>query len=214
MESLSELSRFVEWEGDLEWLSLPAEPSALSRFNVPNSWLLALATSGSADMQVRALWDGLRLQLPRTCEALATKVSGLALLRTRENGLSLIYQFGIGDEMVARRGFGPLSVLPPVAGRFPINLMPLYGLHDGFVHFMSYDGGPLRSRQWRTLTDPDSGEPSLVKIATDGSEAFGFDSTNFPMACYSIKPDEDEVELVDDPWAFLDDLIASRIEDI
>jgi hypothetical protein len=202
---LSELSPFVEWEGDVQWLAAGAEDARLRSWDIPGRWQRALGMSGSIAQRIVALWSGLEPLLPRTL---------MALLRTREHGLSLVYVFSNADALTAYRGFMPLQALPPIASQFPVNLAPLYGMHDGLVHFMSHDAGPLPVSQWQTLTDKDSGEPSLVKIATDGPNAFGFDVSESPAQAYGLFPDEDDVQRVQDPWAFLDDLLASGIEEL
>lgn len=212
-DTLKDLTRFVEWEGDVEWLPVTADAASFARLGLPTQWASALARE-TTRRRVTALWSPLAERLPRTSSVFAAKVSDLALLRTREHGLSLVYLFDVGSELAVRRGFAPVQALPPPASRFPIDLLPLYRLHDGLVHMMSYDGGPLRSREWQSLADPESGEVSLVKIAMDGADAFGFDISEVPAVAYAIRPDDDEVEPVADAWAFLDDLMASRIEDL
>jgi hypothetical protein len=211
---LSELSPFVEWEEDVQWLVAGAEDTELRSWEMPSRWQRALGMSVSIAQRIVALWSGLEPLLPRTIMAFAEKAHGLALLRTRQRGLSLVYVFKNPDTLTAYRGFMPLHALPPIASQFPVNLAPFYGLHDGLVHFMSHDAGPLPVSQWQTLIDPDTGESSLVKIATDGPNAFGFDVSESPAHAYGLFPDEDEVRPVQDPWTFLDDLLAGRVEEL
>ncbi|GAB3772165.1 hypothetical protein GCM10028796_42290 [Ramlibacter monticola] len=210
-DTFRDLTRFVEWEGEVEWL--PADAASAARLELPPHWAAALGRD-TVRRRVTALWSPLAELLPRTSSVFAAKVSELALLRTLEHGFSLVYLFDVGSDLAARRGFAPVEALPPEAARFPVDLLPLYRLHDGLVHMMSYDGGPLRAREWRSLADPSSGVVSLVKIATDGGDAFGFDISETAAVAYAIRPDDEEVEPVADPWAFLDDLMASRIEDL
>jgi hypothetical protein len=211
---LKELSPFVDWEEDVQWLAAGAEDARLSSWELPDQWQRALGLSGSIAQRIVALWSGLEPLLPRTIMAFAEKAQDLALLRTRQRGLSLVYVFNNAGQLTAFRGFMPVQTLPSIASQFPADLAPLYGLHDGLVHFMSHDAGPLPVSQWRTLVDPDSGESSLVKIATDGPNAFGFDVSESPVRGYGLFPDEDEVRPVQDPWSFLDDLLAGRIEEL
>lgn len=89
-----------------------------------------------------------------------------------------------------------------------VDLSALYSVHDGLVHFYSYDGGPLPYAEWRALTGPDESDPSLVVIAQEGPRAFGFDVSQDPVRAYHMDPEEDDVTLVTDPWAFLDDMTA------
>lgn len=211
---LNDLSPFVEWEQDLQWLPVPADESRARAMGVPDRWAHVLTSPDPVGQQVASLWSGLRPVLPRTCKVLAEQTHGLALLRTREHGASLVYLFISGGELVARRGFAPSAALPAIAARFPIDLSPLYQLHDGFVHLASYDGGPLPIAQWKTLVDPETREPSLVKIAVDGADAFGFDISEFPCRAYALSPDDDDVAEIEAPWTFIDDLLASRLEDL
>jgi hypothetical protein len=214
-ESLfNELTQYVEWERAVQWLALPTDSTLLRGFGVPEQWISALTKPTTIAQRVLALWGNLAQRLPRASAVFAGKASGLAALRTLERGASLVYLFEAGGELVARRGFLPAATLPPIASRFPVDLMAFYEVHDGLVNLMSNDAGPLPCAQWQTLVDPESHAPSLVKVATDGSAAFGFDVSEQPCRAYALWPDEEEVEPVDDPWAFIDDLLASRLEDL
>jgi hypothetical protein len=211
---LAEYSRFVDWEGEHTWVTVPADPLVARNLRVDARWLLPLTANVRVGECVSKLWKELAPMVPRTSAALSAKTTALALLQTRKFGVSLIYFVGRGDDMVVRRGYSPSNALPGVSDLFPIDLKLFYQLHDGFVNFMSHDGGPLPALEWRTVVDPESGGPSLVKIAMDGSEAFGFDVSESPAQGYVLRPSDGEVEAVMDAWAFLDDLMASYIEDV
>lgn len=134
---------------------------------------------------------------------------GLAVLHTRERGASLVYFFRKKNgNFTLQRGFPPAGVLPEVASRFPIDLSPLYSVHDGLVDFCSFDGGPIPSAEWRSLAAADDSNATLVVVAQDGARSFGFDVSGNPARSYEIQPDEDEVAAIADPWAFLDELMA------
>jgi hypothetical protein len=208
-----EFDTFVELEGDPHWLPLPADPQELAGWQLPDAWRKPLTESGSARDAATALWSDLERVLPRTWAVLTNQLHGLALLRTRERGVTLVYVFSDDGDLSALRGGLPASALPAVAELFPTDLAPLYQVHDGFVNLASDDGGPLPLTNWKTLVDPISKEASLVKIAVNGSDAFGFDISEQPVQAYAVWPDEDEVEALDDPWAFLDEMIASPFED-
>ena len=208
-----DLGSFIELEEEVRWLPLPADAAKLEAWRLPEVWLLALSGKSSAPEKVAALWAELESLLPRTLAIFTEKLYGLALLSTKERGLSLIYVFNDDGDLSAQRGFAPPPALPAVAERFPVDLAPLYHVHDGLVNFMSEDGGPLPIAEWKTLVDPVSREESLVKIAINGPDAFGFDISEEPVKAYAIWPEEEEVEVVEDPWAFLDELIAAPFED-
>jgi hypothetical protein len=214
LKVLNELTRYVEWEGDPNWVGVPADPTVLSRTGVGPFWQDLLTAQITMQERVSRLWSGLEKLMPRSRAVFAEKSIGHALLRTRESTFSLVYLFEAAGDLTARRGYLPAAQLPPVSSYFPVDLKPLYGVHDGIINLMSYDGGPLPTRQWKTLVDKDTGEASLVKIALDGSEAFGFDISESPCLAYVVRPDEEEVEQVEDVWAFLDDLLASPLEDL
>src|SRR6202022_408568 len=112
----------------------------------------------------------------------------LALLQTRKFGVSLIYFVGRGDDMVVRRGYSPSNALPGVSDLFPIDLKLFYQLHDGVRNFMNHDGGLLPALEWRTVVDPESGGPSVYKIAMRRREAFGVHHSESPAAGYVLRP--------------------------
>lgn len=211
---LNELASSVEWEKDVQWRVAGVTGTHPSSWDVPLRWQCALSEHGSVAQRITALWSGLELLLPRTMMAYASKAQGLVLLHTRECGLSLVYCFDNAGSLAAQRGFRPVPSLPAIATQFPVNLAPFYQLHDGLVNFWSGDGGLLPATQWQTLVDPHSGQQSLVKIASHGPDAFGFDVSETPVQAYCVWPDEDEVRPQQDAWGFLDDLLASWVEDL
>jgi hypothetical protein len=203
----------VDWEGDLSLKAIPLQVDIARTLRLNAEWTRALTGSASTKDRVKSLWSGVEKLLPRTFEVVTTRTSTIALLSTRAAAYSLVYCFRSGDDVVARRGFAPAVVLPDVARDFGVDLRPLYSVHDGFVHLLSNDGGPLPTSQWRYVVDPVTGQASLVKIAMDGSEAFGFDVSEQPAKSYVVRPVDEEVEEVD-AWQFLDDLMACRLEDL
>ena len=211
---LNEFSRFVEWEGDAQWFQVPIDRTASDVFGFNARWLKALAGQANVASRLSCLWEELAPFMPRSIAAFSEKITELAILRTRESGVSLVYFFWTGEDYSLRRGHMPATGLPTIASSFPIDLRPLYRLHNGLVHFMSYDGGPLPLQEWKTLTDPETKQPSFVKICSDGTEAFGFDISENPCRGFLLRPNDDDVEEIDDAWAYLDDLVASRIEDL
>jgi hypothetical protein len=211
---LADYSPSVDWEGEPAWATVPADPLVATNMGVDARWLQPLTANVPVGECVSKLWMELAPMVPRTAGALSAKTTALAILQTRKFGASLIYFIGRGDDMTVRRGYSPSNALPGMSNTFPVDLKRFYQLHDGFVNFMSHDGGPLPALEWRTVVDRESGRPSLVKIAMDGSEAFGFDVSESPVQGYVLRPNDGEVEAVTDAWAFLDDLMASRIEDL
>ncbi len=207
-----ELGGYVEREGDAQWLALPAGSAELAAWPLPDRWRAALADRVDAVDIVTALWADLGPVLPRTFALVTERLSGLALLRTVERGVSLVYVFDNGG-LEAVRGFVPPPVVPAIGERFPIDLARLYLVHDGLVQLAGDDGGPLPVAAWRTVVDPASNEASLVVIAANGPDFFGFDVSVEPPAARAVFPDEEFVEAVDDGWAFLDEMLAGPFDD-
>ena len=209
---LNDLTVYIEWEGDVQWLALGPEDADASSWNLPERWRQALLTPGASAVKIAALWSGLEDLLPRTLAAYTGKVHGLGLLKTRLRGLSLVYVFDNSGDLTGYRGFPPVPGLPEVAARFPVDLSPFYKVHDGLVQLASFDGGPLPVAEWQTLRDQDTDEPSLVKVVMDGPNAFGFDISEQPVQAYAVLSSIEEVEPVADVWAYLDELLALPIE--
>jgi hypothetical protein len=205
---LESFSEAVDFEEDVRWLPLPAPASDLTAAAVPAGWVDLMSQPWSAAELTARLWQPAQAVLPRTVDRF-TRVHEVAVLSTRQRGASLVYLFRSADgTSTPWRGFAPATAMPPVAARFPIELSTLYSIHDGLVHFYSHDGGPLPCAQWRALTETDASDPTLVVIAQDGPRAFGFDVSQSPAQAYDVDPEEDDVTLVVDPWAFLDDMTA------
>lgn len=206
---LEEWSRFVEHEEEVQWVPVPSPANRLEAVGIPAAWSALMSRSASVGDAVAQLWQGTQARLPRTARLYGSCVHSLAVLHTRERGASLVYIFRMKNgDLTLRRGFPPAEVMPDVASRFPIDLSPLYSVHDGLVHFCSFDGGPIPSSEWRSLIAPGESDPTLVVVAQDGSRSFGFDVSQNPVQSYEVQPDEDDVAVIADPWAFLDKLIA------
>ena len=210
---LDELTRFVVHEGNVRWYSVPTDQDTAKRLGLDPTWTAALTDGRLLPERVRHGWSAVERKFPRTTAVLADKSIALGLLQTEQAGVSIVYVFMHGDELLARRGYLPASELPSVADGFSDVLKDLYGVHDGLVNFMSHDGGPLPVRDWRVVHDESDGA-CLVKVAMDGSEALGFDTSESPGAAYAIRPWDDAVERVTDVCAYLDDLMAARLEDL
>jgi hypothetical protein len=208
---IEELTNFIDWEGSVEWIEPPDAPSRLHALGLPEHWVRALSASGAIADRIPMLWGELRTLLPRTFEVFTSRCNALLLLRTAQSAPSLVYVFAYEGWFSARRGFLPVE-LPAIAQRFSTDLTPFYRVHDGLTHLLSHDGGPAPVSEWKTLLDPDSEQPSLVRIATNGPDAFGFDVSEAPSIAYSLQPHEDAVSVVAAPWDFIDDLIASPLE--
>lgn len=211
---LEEVSRFIDWEGNVQWFQVPLSEETAISLKLAPSWVTALTGDSTIKERVEQLWQNIAEELPRTYTVLTEKTTGLALLSTQDSGVSLIYFFETEEGLEYCRGYCPTSDLPAVAEKFPIDLALLYRIHNGFVDFASYDGGPLPVNKWQSAIDPLTNEASLIKIATDGSDAFGFDLSDEQCAAYFVCPNEEEVEEIDEPWEFLDEMIAGPLEDL
>lgn len=216
MSLLNELAVFVDWEQEVRWTPLHEAPDDLRQLQLPPAWESALRGSTTVAGRIEALWSGLESLLPRTLAVFCAKCEGLALLQTKTSPLSLVYIFSTDGEITALRGFRPVAALPPISAHVPVNLAPFYSIHDGLIDLASHDGGPAPTADWRVVADRNTGKPGLIKIAMNGPDAFGFDITATPAQAIAIYPDEDDVTVVkdEDVWAFLDNLLASPLEDL
>jgi hypothetical protein len=213
-EVLAEYSTFVEEEGDVEWISVPLSAAQARELALEPAWAQCLTAKITARECVSRLWGNLKHSLPRTVAALAKKTSALAILSTTERGVSLVYFIGDIPDGEVRRGYAPARELPDISKVFPIDLKPFYQLHDGFVDLVTDDAGLLPTRAWITVPDRHTQKPSLVKVVLEDSDAFGFDVSDSPCQAYLLQPDSGDVELVTDPWEYLDELMAASMEEM
>lgn len=213
-EVLAEYSTFVEEEGGIEWESVPLSAARARELALDPAWERCLTANVTVGECVSRLWESLKPVLPRTVAALAEKTSALAVLKTAERGVSLVYFVGDLQDGEIRRGHAPARELPPLSKLFPIDLQPFYRVHDGFVDFMTDDAGLLPIGSWVTVPDRRSGAPSFVKVVLEDSDAFGFDVSETPCVAYLLQPDSGDVEAVDEPWGYLDELMATSMEEM
>lgn len=211
---LDELTPLIEWEGNPRWVPLTPQRELSHAVAVPVRWQSALLPSLPTAQRIQLLWAGVETLLPRTCAVFRAKCDGLALLQTQMHAMSLVYIFDADGMVSARRGFAPASSLPPMAAQLPLDLQAFYNLHDGLVHLASHDGGPMPSMQWRVTADPATNAPGFLTLAMNGPDALGFDLTQHPAQAMAIYPDEEDVALIADAWACLDDWLAGPLEDL
>ena len=192
--------------------TLPLDVEIAKRIGVPPAWLDALTGPATISEQILTLWRPLAKVMPRTRTAYAAHSVALVAVQTSTYPLSLMYCFDLGTRWSARRGFLPGGPLPEVAGRFPVDLSPWYALHDGLVHTASGEAGPLPMEEWTARPDQQGGE--LIEVLSEGGRGLGFDLSVDPVRCYWLDADtrDDPVREVKDPWAFMDEFMASWLE--
>lgn len=199
-------------EGQVVVHTPPLDPGTAKRIGVPPAWVDALTGPVTISEQILSLWMPLAKLMPRTRLAYAAHAVALVAIQTDAHKLSLLYCFDLGTAWTARRGFLPGGPLPPIASRFPVDLSPLYALHDGLVNIASEEAGPMPVEQWRGIADHEGGQ--LMEFLSEGARGLGFDVSRDPVRTYWLDADSpaDPVREVDDPWAFIDQFMASWLE--
>ncbi len=210
------LLKHLEEEGNVVSHTPPFSAALCAQLGIPAAWEAALTGPTKIKEQVRLLWTPISKQMPRTRDAYADNCQALVAVQTDEHPLSLLYCFDLGKIWMAQRGFPPSGPLPEFAKRFPVDLTPLYALHNGLVNFVADDDGPLPVDQWHLIPDPKKkGGVGLVEILMEGARSFGFDTAEDPVRAYYMDADDEEepVEEVEDTWEFLDDWLADWLEE-
>lgn len=190
----------------------PLDLTTATQLDLPAAWQVALTGPETIPDQVLALWEPLARILPRTRKAYAAHCVALVVVETRQHPLSLLYCFDLGTEWTAQRGFRPTESLPEVADRFPVDLKPLYALHDGLVNISSGEDGPLPIERWNAIPDQQGGQ--LIEVLSEGGRGLGFDLSIDPVRTYWLDADsqKDPVREIPDAWAYMDGFMASWLE--
>jgi hypothetical protein len=204
--------KYVAHERQVVLHTPPLELAVAKRIGVQPAWLDALTGPAAISEQILTLWRPLAKLMPRTRTAYAAHCVALVAVQTATHPLSLLYCFDLGASWMAQRGFPPGGPLPEVARRFPVDLSPLYALHDGLVNWASQGDGPLPMSRWNAIPDQQGGE--LIEVLSEGGRGFGFDMSVDPVRSYWLDADSerDPVRKVEDPWAFMDKFMASWLE--
>lgn len=213
-EMLEPFTEHVRREGSPRWFPLSTDANGVIAFNLPASWRDAAVSSGSKRAIIRKIWGGVATTLPRTYTLILDRVVDISILATDRNPSSLVYFFRNADQIIARRGYAPLTAMPAIAAKFSEDLFPFYSMHNGWVNFFSDDGGLLRVTDWESFPNADGADPGFVKVASLGSNAFGWDVSSSPPECYTLWPDDDDVERVDEPWSELDGWMSASIKNM
>lgn len=212
-KKFDEILAYLAHEGDVVFHTAPMTLEAAKRIGVPDAWLPALTGPKRIADQIKTLWAPLERWMPRTRAMYAKHCVALAVVQTRQHPLSLLYCFDLGKSWTAQRGFLPGGSLPKEASRFPVDLRPLYDLHDGLVNFASQDDGPLPLARWSLISD-EPGGGGLLEFLSEGGRGLGFDTGSNPIRAYWLDSDDedDPVEEVKDVWDFLDGYLARWLE--
>lgn len=212
-EAVELLLDAVDAEGNPAFV-FPGQATSLPA-TLPAEWRELLAGRETPAAFIARTWSGLQGRLPRTLDLLPRKTSAIALLRTDLRPLSLVYLFGLSKDLYANRGFAPLrgNEVPEASRqRLPVDLLPLQGVHDGWVDFFSLDGGVLPTRDWRVLGE--EGAPQFLEIFRDGADALGVELGEPESGFLFMCPDEDSLTAVPDLWEWLDERYAGSLEDL
>jgi len=204
--------KYVAHEGHVVVHTSPLDLAVAKGIGVPSAWLAALTGPTKISEQILTLWGPLAKLMPRTRTAYAAHCVALVALQTTTHPLSLLYCFDLGTSWMAQRGFPPGGPLPEVARRFPVDLSPLYALHDGLVNWASQGDGPLPMARWTAIPDQQGGE--LIEVLSEGARGLGFDMSVDPVRSYWLdaSSQKDPVREVEDPWAFMDKYMARWLE--
>jgi hypothetical protein len=204
--------KYIAHEGQLVVHTPPLDSGVAKRIGVPPAWVEALTGPPMNSEQILTLWTPLAKVMPRTRLAYAAHCVALVAVQTGAHPLSLLYCFDLGTSWMAQRGFLPGGHLPKVARRFPVDLSPLYALHNGLVNMSSEQDGPLPMEQWTAIPDQQGGE--LIEVLSEGGRGLGFDMSVDPVRSYWLDADseKDPVREVKDPWAFMDEFMARWLE--
>jgi len=199
-------------EGQVVAHTPPLDSATAQRIGVPPAWFQALTGPATISEQILNLWTPLAKVMPRTRLAYAAHAVALVTVETGTHPLSLLYCFDLGTQWTAQRGFLPAGRLPPIASRFPVDLSTLYTLHDGLVNIASEEDGPMPVERWNAIPDRRGGE--LMEVLYEGGRCLGFDMSVDPVRSYWLDADteRDPVQEVKDPWAFMDEFMASWLE--
>ena len=200
-KKFDDLLKYIAKEGNVMCHTPPLSGEVTARLGIPPAWEAALTGPSKIEDQIRLMWTPLAKQMPRTRAAYASSCLALVAVQTDKHPLSLFYCFDLGKAWMAQRGFPPAGPLPEVASRFPVDLSPLYALHNGLVNFVTEDDGPLPLEQWRLIPDTENGG-GLMEILVEGATALGFAIAEDPVRAYYLDADDedDPVDEVEDVW--------------
>jgi hypothetical protein len=211
-EAIADLLEQVAQEGDPKlYTSLEEGLAAIPA--LPPAWEPLRRASEGRRETLNALWSEVGGTLPKTLKMLERKVAGFAILTTAARQPSLLYLLGKGRDLLAQRGFWPTSKLPAVAKKLPIDLLPFYQLHDGWVSVFGGEDGPLPSGEWRIIGQaPDI--KGFLQIYANGAQGVGFDLDGTPPTPVAIDADEPDVEELEDFWSDLDDRLSATMRSL
>jgi hypothetical protein len=191
---------------------------------VPPEWIEVLTTADCDDAAAR-LWAPLAGRLPRIQRALRERLAAVAYLATERGGVSLLYLFRDGEDLVAYRGRAPLSAADLAERMLPPEIGDLYRLHDGWTLYVEGDLGPLPAGDWVPLAELDLGidwrlppgdlAPDRISVMyRDGEDLLlGFDGSRTPALPVLLRADG-SADCLLDPWEALDREIGDFLEEL
>lgn len=182
---------------------------------LPQNWRDVLREKKSIRDFLEDNWIVGSAVLPRTISLLKNKVKQVAVIEQASGSLiSLLYLFTQKDSLRFRIGYLPINILPEVFQKLPIDMSPIYQIHNGFVDLISCDAGFLPTDKCDVFFNEELGNiESFLKVFGVGSNSLGFDLESKEREPYIIWGSDEEIEPVDNFWIELDQWIALGIED-
>ncbi len=212
-DHVREIEEAVSAEGEPR-LIVPSMEVIPSDPRIPSAWIQLLKEVDVIEHVTGNLWKDAIEYLPKVVSALERKLQGVGILLTNTTSPSLVYLFVKRGELFARRGFLPIEDLPEGIRQLPIDLLPVYRIHDGWVDFFSADTGPLRTKDWNVVGESIRGAgDGFLEVFTTGATALGFDLSEDPAEPKIIWSDGD-VESIDNFWGRLDEWIAGELHEM
>ncbi len=191
-----------------QWMSRDAQRIAKE---FPSEWKEAFQNHLLPEA-IAKLWSGVSKHLPRFTKLLSAKTMDVVVVSSDTAPPSLLYVLvdESAGEFVAYRGYLGTVDSTDLSKKLPIDVSPLYAIHNGWVELASLEDGPLPMADWDLIETQDSKFLQMMSLEED---SMGFDLTESPAKAYMLWRSHQEVEDIEDFWPWLDDFLSESIED-
>lgn len=183
-------------------------PLSENHKDIPIEWIF-LSKEKNPQSIIETLWVDIKKTMPTVYYELIKRTVQIVIAKDEKYKSILLYIFKKDNELFFRAGNPKLTQEPNLFENIPKEIKKIYNIHDGFIDFISEDHGFLPYEEIVNFNK--NKKSNFLTIASFGSNWLGFDIETKEVKPYIVWTSDEEIEVVKDLTAALDEWIADDL---